>query len=75
MQLYGRTSERAGDSPVTVDEFISDSQTLYIFGRTKPVRGVHAQRTHGIESSVLVPLHRVCRTQVVSKITFTAFLN
>ena len=31
MRLYGRTSERAGDSPVTVDGFIIDSQTLYIF--------------------------------------------
>jgi hypothetical protein len=31
--------------------------------------------TGSSESSVLVPLNRVCCTQVVSKITFTAFLN
>ncbi len=31
MRLYGRTSERVGDGPVTVDGFIIDSQTLYIF--------------------------------------------
>jgi hypothetical protein len=30
MRLDGRTSERARGSPVMVDRFITDSQTLYI---------------------------------------------
>jgi len=37
MRLYGRTSERAGDSPVTVDGFISDSlrSFLFFFGKNR----------------------------------------
>jgi len=40
MRLDGRTSERAGGSPVTVDGFFIDSQTLYVSRHTKPVRGI-----------------------------------
>jgi hypothetical protein len=49
MRLDGRSSERAGGSPVTVDGFFIDSQTLYVSRHTKPVRGIAPVR----ESSVV----------------------